>query len=202
MARTKELDFFRANKNWQRGMDWYRAQFDPKAEMVGETSPNYTAHPRHPGIAERMADVLRPDVKFIYVVRDPIERIRSQYVHYCAIGLLNHTLDEALLGNYHDGDMLHRSRYYYQLSQFTSFFPREQIHLITLDNLRRRRQETLSAAFKFIGVDPSFRSRRFNRLFHLGRHRRRLTKLGRRLSDSPAARASLCLPPRIRPRFK
>ena len=197
MAPEKELNFFVPEKNWPRGVDWYRSQFDAAALLVGETSPNYTAHPRFEAVP-RMAEVLPSDTKFIYVVRDPIERILSQYVHYYASGWENGSLEHALRqGEYRD-NFLQRSRYYHQLSQYTALFPREQIHLITRQDLLCRQQETLASAFAFVGADPSFSTVLFGRRLHRGRHRRRPTALGRRLAASALAKLGRGLPGGIR----
>src|SRR6266480_7909195 len=52
MSRPKELNFFLEERNWNRGVDWYRRHFDPDARVRGEASPNYTAYPHHLGVAE------------------------------------------------------------------------------------------------------------------------------------------------------
>lgn len=201
MAPEKELNFFYVEKNWSRGVAWYRSRFDMAAPLVGETSPNYTAHPRFASVPH-MAEVLPPDTKFIYVVRDPIERILSQYVHYYAGGLEHGSLEDALRqGDYRD-DFLQRSRYYHQLSQYTALFPREQIHLIIHQDLLHRQQETLASAFAFVGADPSFSTVLFARRLHMGRHRRRPTALGRRLAWSPLAKLGRGLPAGIRPQVE
>jgi hypothetical protein len=201
MARKKELDFFVREMNGSKGVEWYRSHFDVAARVVGETSPNYTAHPRLEPVP-RMAEVLRPETKFIYAVRDPIDRILSQYVHYYARGWEEGSLEDALHTGEFREDMLQRSRYYHQLSQYTARFPREQIHLITLEDLLHRRQETLAGAFAFLGVEPSFGTPLFRRRLHQGRHRRRLTPSGRRLAASPLAKAGRILPAGLRPQLE
>jgi len=201
MAPEKELNFFVAETNWSQGVEWYRSQFDTAARVAGETSPNYTAYPRYE-VVPRMSEVLPPDTKFIYVVRDPIERILSQYVHYYAEGWENGSLEDALHRGEFRENILERSRYYHQLSQYTARFPREQIHLITLEDLLHRRQETLAAAFTFVGADPSFSTVLFGRRLHRGRHRRRPTALGRRLAASPLAKLGRGLPAGIRPQVE
>ena len=80
MSKPKELNFFIEERNWPRGIDWYKAQFDADARVRGEASPNYTAFPQHQGVPERMASVV-PDAKLIYMVRDPLERIAAHWVH-------------------------------------------------------------------------------------------------------------------------
>src|ERR687894_2292944 len=47
MSRPKELNFFIEERNWPRGLDWYKSQFDGDARVRGEASPNYTAYPQH-----------------------------------------------------------------------------------------------------------------------------------------------------------
>jgi len=201
MARKKELNFFIPELSGSRGLEWYRSQFDRTARVVGETSPSYTAHPRYKPVP-RMAEVLRPDTKFIYVVRDPIERILSQYVHYYAAGFESGSLEDALHRGEFGENMVQRSCYCHQLSQYTACFPREQIHLILFEDLLQRRRETLAAAFAFLGVEPSFRTPLFRRRLHQGRHRRRLTTLGRRLTASPLAKGGHILPAGLRPQLE
>ena len=86
MSREKELNFFITERNWSKGVDWYRSQFVEKAEIYGESSPNYTDYIRFGGVPERMYSVV-PDARLIYILRDPIERIVSHYVHLCDMGL-------------------------------------------------------------------------------------------------------------------
>src|SRR5215218_3255372 len=68
MSRDKELDFLGGPgfPNWERGVDWYRAQFDADKSVRGESSPSYTAHPFVTGTAER-AHALVPGAKLIYL---------------------------------------------------------------------------------------------------------------------------------------
>jgi len=80
VSRPKELNFFIAERNWPRGVDWYRSHFDPNAKVRSEASPNYTAYPQHLEVPERMHSVL-PDAKLLYMVRDPLDRIAAHWVH-------------------------------------------------------------------------------------------------------------------------
>ena len=124
MSRPKELNFFIEERNWSRGEDWYRAYFDARARVRGESSPNYTAYPQHLGVPERMHSVI-PDAKLIYVVRDPLERIAAHWVHNYAKrrekGDLRATLTHA------NTSYVVRSQYHMQLQQFLAHYPLEQI---------------------------------------------------------------------------
>src|ERR671915_243608 len=50
MSKPKELNFFIEERNWPRGVEWYRGHFDPEARVRGEASPNYSAFPQHDGV--------------------------------------------------------------------------------------------------------------------------------------------------------
>ncbi len=67
MSRTKELNFFVADRNWTRGLSWYRSNFRARARVYGEASPSYTDYPLNPGVAERMAAV-NPGAHLVYIV--------------------------------------------------------------------------------------------------------------------------------------
>ena len=102
MSKTKELDFFVEEKMWGRGFDWYRDQFAgaDDAVAIGEASPSYTCFPHFGGVPERIASVM-PDVRMIYIVRDPIERMRSAYRHGLSAGIEKRPIGDACacLGN-------------------------------------------------------------------------------------------------------
>ena len=74
MSAVKEVNFFVLERTWDKGIDWYRAQFYGRYQVRGEASQNYTKrHEFEPGVAERIRSLL-PNVKLIYIVRDPVAR--------------------------------------------------------------------------------------------------------------------------------
>ena len=80
VSEPKELDFFIEPRYGKLGLDWYRRQFGSAAIAAGESSVNYTKCHKYPGVAARMHRHL-PDVRLIYMVRDPFDRIESHWVH-------------------------------------------------------------------------------------------------------------------------
>ena len=70
MSDPKELNFFIAERNYPRGIEWYSRHFDPAARCRGESSPNYTAYPQHLGVPERMAAAV-PDAKLEEFLKCP-----------------------------------------------------------------------------------------------------------------------------------
>jgi Sulfotransferase domain len=178
MSTPKELNFFIAERNWDRGVDWYARHFDPDARVRGESSPNYTAYPHHAGVPERMHSLI-PDARLIYLVRDPVERIAAHWVHNYA--KRREKGDVAATIMHPNTTYVIRSQYYMQLRQFLNRFPAERILVLDQQDLRHRRAETLRKAFSFLGVDPEFDDPGFVRERHRTGRKHRATKLGMRL---------------------
>jgi hypothetical protein len=156
MSNPKELKFFVERFNWNLGVAWYEEQFAPAAARpvppiaVGETSPDYARCTIHPGVPERIASVI-PDVRLIYIVRHPLERIRSAYQHAIAHGAESRPIDEAVQRSPHYVD---DTRYAMQVDRFLEVFDREQLLLVGNRALRDDRRATLRQVGAFIGVDP------------------------------------------------
>jgi len=178
VSRPKELNFFIGERNWPKGVDWYRSHFDPNAKVRSEASPNYTAYPQHLEVPERMHSVV-PDAKLLYMVRDPIDRIAAHWVHNYAKrrekGDLRTTLMHA------NTSYLTRSHYYAQLQRFLRLYPREQVIVIEQEELRNQRLETLRRVFEFVGVDSGFSHPGFAAQRHRTARKRRGTPITRML---------------------
>ena len=177
MSRHKELNFFIAERNWDHGSEWYRAQFDPRASVRGESSPNYTAYPHHAGVPERMHSLV-PDARLVYLVRDPIDRIAAHWVHNYA--KRREKGDIAATVMHPNTTYVLRSQYFMQLRQFLNHFPDNRILVLDQADLRNRRLETLRSVFSFVGVDPEFQDPGFTRERHRTGRKHRATKAGMR----------------------
>jgi hypothetical protein len=165
MPKVKELDFFTKELSWSRGWDWYRRQFSAAGagiQVVGEASTSYTKYPRYQGAPERIAHHL-PNARLIYLVRDPFERIRSHYQHNVAIGQEERPIDEALARNH---VYLDYSRYAAQIERYLEYFDRSQCLLVTSEDLRSRREETMRTVFKFLEVDTDLRIENLDEEFY------------------------------------
>jgi Sulfotransferase domain len=169
MSREKELNFF--STNWHRGLDWYERFFPRPAAVRGEASPRYTEFPLIRGVPERIAGVVG-DAKLIYLVRDPIERFVSHYTFDRAFGRWKQPFAETVerIDSTHFGV---KGRYWAQLEQYLEHFPAEQILVVDHQTLLGRRDETMRGIFRFLGVDESFTSPRFDDLHNRAPERRR-----------------------------
>ena len=180
MPPVKELDYFVEEKNWVRGWDWYEGQYrngQPGIRAYGEASTNYSKYPYFSGVPQRIAGAL-PDTKLIYLVRDPIERIRSMYVHLVHTGEEIRKFPQAMadLQNNHYVEL---SLYNFQLTQYLPFFSLEKVLVIASEDLRDRRRQTLIRVFQFLGVRDGFDTDAFDERVNMSTHRRKINVLGR-----------------------
>ena len=153
MPATKELDFFTRELTWNRGWDWYRKQFHQAGssfKAVGEASTSYTKFPRYQGVPERISSYL-PEVRLIYVVRNPLDRIRSHYQHNVAIGEERRPIDEAVLN---EPVYVDYSKYSMQVERYLEHFDESALLIITSENLREDRKRTVKRVLRFVGADP------------------------------------------------
>ncbi|RLF35719.1 MAG: sulfotransferase, partial [Thermoplasmata archaeon] len=72
-----EPHFF--SRNYEKGIEWYESLFEKhkKEKAVGEKSPSYFFDPKVPLRIKKHI----PDVKLIFIFRDPIKRAYSEYWH-------------------------------------------------------------------------------------------------------------------------
>ncbi len=160
MSKPKELNFFARELNWDLGLDWYASRFDGRFKVRGESSPHYTNLPRFEGVAERIRQHC-PDAKLLYMVRDPIKRILSHWVHATGAGYETRELVPTL--SQPDSSYIQRSMYWMQLQPYLERFDHAQIEIITQEELQSEREATMRKAFVFAGVDESFTSEQFDR---------------------------------------
>lgn len=187
MSRIKELNFFVEEENWSRGLEWYKSNFE-QAQIIGESSPNYTKYPFFKGVPERMHRII-PDAKLIYIVRDPIKRIVSHYIHRVADGLENRSFVDALADEWQTNHVISSSQYYRQLEQYLEYYDRDRILVIGLEDLARSRANTLRQVFRFLEVDPDFQHENFSQVLHSSDTKlKALTPLGARLSNLPGGK--------------
>ena len=191
VSRPKELNFFIAERNWPKGVDWYRSHFDPNAKVRSEASPNYTAYPQHLDVPERMHSIV-PDAKLLYMVRDPIDRIAAHWVHNYAKRREKGDLRTTLL--HPNTSYLARSHYYAQLQRFLRLYPRERVVVIEQEELRNRRLETLRRIFDFAGVDPDFSHPGFAAQRHRTSRKRRGNPITHLLQRIDRRRGSVSAP--------
>jgi hypothetical protein len=191
MSDPKELRFFVERGNWHRGVGWYEGCFPVDAPIRGEASPWYTAHPIHRGVPERIASLL-PDVKLVYLVRDPIERLLSHYAMERRLGWARRPLHEAL-GDLGASRFVAPSRYWTQLEQYLHHFTPGQMLVVDQHDLLHERAAALRRVFAFLEVDEDFTSPAFTAVHSARptrRRRRPAAVVARRVTQAVGERRS------------
>lgn len=144
----KEVPVFALDELYDRGMDWYLKEFFAKArddQLWGTVSPQYMINPKVP---ERMHSYC-PDAKLIALLRDPIDRARSQYkMNVRAFGE-RRPLEQAL-------DEQYSTCGYYGkvLSDYLRLFPRENLLVVYSKDFDIDPMAVAARICRFLGVDP------------------------------------------------
>jgi hypothetical protein len=172
MAGIKEPCFFtqeRIESTFSNGMDWYKNLFSgcSDAKAVGEASTVYM-------IREDSATLIHqflPDVRLIFLLRDPVERLYSQYWS-------QQLLEGIRLGNFPDmlkerhpfiEEILYNSRYDHHLNRFFKFFDQDQISVLLFDDLKNSPGPLLREIYATVGVDSNFTPPNIGNLYNPAR---------------------------------
>jgi hypothetical protein len=187
----KELDFFIADRYDRLGIDWYAQQFldPPGASVAGESSVNYTKRHEFPGVAERMHRHL-PDVKLIYVLRDPIDRIESHWIHAVDEGSWRGDFSSAIR-DLESSVMVQTSRYWSQLGEYLRYYDPAQIRVLSYEALSNDPGGVVRDVLEFVGLDPDFEHPLIGRRIHRSSRKMRPNRFGLLFWDDRVRRRKL-----------
>ena len=134
------------------GLAAYRRKFAscPPGVMAGDASTAYAKRPTYEGVAERARKLLGPDVKIIYMTRDPIRRIVSQYHHLWGLELEQRPLNEAVV---EDESYIAYSRYDWQLAPWREAFGDENVLVVKFEEFLANRSGEFARICQFLGVE-------------------------------------------------
>lgn len=177
----KEVGFF--GYRYRNGFDWYRAQF-PLAlpggsPVTGEASTSYLFHPAVPA---RVARHL-PEVRLVALLRDPVERAHSHYLHTKRSGREPLSFEDAL--EHEEERLAHiwphlddpgyaipkglglysykaRGRYWEQLERWYGAFDRSRLLVLRSEDMFDDPAGTYARVLAFLGLRP-WQPERFKR---------------------------------------
>jgi hypothetical protein len=156
MSRLKEPGYFVEELNLDRGEAWYLDLFAGAdgARVIGESTTDYTKYPKYRGVAERIAR-FNPEARFIYLMRDPVERTISHYWHAVRhrLRLERRELLTAIRDEPHYRDVSH---YAMQLEPYLSLFGRDRILAVTFEEMNTRPGSFIASVLQWLGVDSGF----------------------------------------------
>ena len=151
------------HKNFRTNINSYRQLFHPKSDAIaiGESSPSYLYIPK---AASRIAYYI-PDVKLILILRDPIERAYSNFLHHVrdrveacnsfaeAVEAEQWRIQNDWWWGFH---YIHVGLYFEQLLRYSNFFSLNQIQIFLYEDLVSDAAKIVQILYQFLGVDDSF----------------------------------------------
>ena len=171
--------------NYWRGESWYRSYFPSRLargrverrtghrSMVGDSSPYYLFHPAAP--ARIHATI--PQVPMIAVLREPVSRAYSNYWDRVAVGaedlpsfeaaidaeperlagVLDADLEDPRAYDFHHDNhtYLARGRYAEQLRRYYELFSRDQLLVLTQDEMYGDRAAAFARIQAHLGLQPA-----------------------------------------------
>lgn len=149
-CRTKEPDFFADPDRARAGLDAYAAlwSLDPDRHRVAlEASTSYTMRPAVEGVPGRVAALAGPEPRFLYLLRDPIDRVASHLSHLATRrGGADRVGEDDFLA------AIHVSRYAAQLEPWAALWPRERFLLLRHEALVADPGAVTARALRFLDL--------------------------------------------------
>lgn len=170
-ALRKEVEFW--SWKYRRGHDWYFAQFPPLPTngtfLTGEACPGYLDFYV---TAERIQQFL-PSVKFIVLLRNPVDRAISHYHHWVRRQQETLPLSEAISAKRREleeqgspwdlpSNYIARGIYVDFFKHWFSIFPREQFLIIKSEYFYENPGQSLDHVYEFFGL-PTYQLSRYKK---------------------------------------
>ena len=149
LPQLKEPNFFSNDEQYSLGIEWYSALFKEAdaSDILGEASTHYTKLPTYPKTISRMRNWLN-EPRLIYVMRDPVDRLVSQYIHQWSQGEIQCGLEEAIIRHPSSSPTAVMRSSFSPLSKLTD---KKSILPVFFDRLVAEPQSELERVCKFIG---------------------------------------------------
>lgn len=157
----EELHFY--DRDWDKGINWYKSHFDYTKKMVGEKNPNIIYLDQTYPMIQKM----NPYVKMILFLRNPIDRAYSAWhmFNYKYTDNDNRrTFEEACnfeltyrineptnlrISNYH---LLQRGLYFKQIRKLLKYFSRDNILIVISENIIKNMSIEYNKIYNFLGL--------------------------------------------------
>lgn len=155
-------------KDQKKYLEWYRSFFRGAGEgqIIGEKATTYISSRRAP---RRIASLL-PDVKLIFMLRDPTHRAYSHYWHAFRNGGITSSFENTL--QYYRDSILQRGCYKDHIERFFQYFSRDQMKFIIFEDFINNTQRTTDNVCDFIGLVDSVDVRKLSTHENRGVHPR------------------------------
>lgn len=158
-ATVKEVHYF--DKYSDKGRKWYESHYAKAGDAVYrlDSTPEYMTRPE---IALQIKDLIGKDVKFIFMLRNPVDRLYSTYTCFAAgdksPSFDNYTRKQNDTGEWvstinADNFSIRRGMYHKLITQFTELFSAENLYYVIFEDFIKNPAETLADIFVFLGLE-------------------------------------------------
>ncbi len=149
----KEPAFFNRYPDWRERLDDYHRlyQFQP-GRRTGEASTMYSFLPEFKETSDRIRDY-NPEMRIIYLMRDPVERIVSHYAHRYVRGRVAGRVGGQVL---QDPTYVNRSRYHWQVSPYLRCFGKDQVRLLIFEEFLKEPAAGMASVCDFLDLKFDF----------------------------------------------
>jgi len=150
------------NPKYEWGINWYKKQFNSSSEsLIGEFTPTYL----YDSFAPKRIKKHFPRVKIICVLRNPVDRVFSQYLHDQRMGVIKNISFEEALEKY--DNYIIKGLYSKHLKNYFDLFPRKNILIILLDDIKKNPGAVTKITYQFLDLKninfiPSIANRKIN----------------------------------------
>lgn len=182
----KEPNFFCKMDYEQRWHEYENLFADSgSATVLGEGSTFYTTVESEQAVRERVKRHY-PDIKLIFIARDPINRIESSFREFHHSGPrfgFDTPFDiEQTLQRF--PEIISDTLYWSRLNNYRQYFPEQNIHTLFLEDLKSRTRLELEKCFRFLGVDPAVEISQQSRQLNAGSSKLYDSRLLRRIRNN------------------
>ena len=150
----KEVHFWNAQQHL--GLQWYEQLFTGDASKIrGEITPAYGFLPLE---TIRKIHTLYPDIRLIYLIRNPMHRAWSSAL--MALGRaemqINEASDQWFIDHFNSQGSLKRGDYESCLRNWRQIYPSEQLLILNFDQIKQNPRALLTQCSQYLGIDESF----------------------------------------------
>ena len=158
MVDCDEPHFFSRDEVFDRGWAWYESLYANAGHkpFIGEGSNSYTMKEVYPNTIDRILEVI-PELKLIYAVRDPLERIESLWLQLRSHGGEEVHYDFNTAMEVNRDWLVDSSNYWQQIQPFREKFGDENVHIIFYEDLKANAENVMTGCFQHIGADPTMK---------------------------------------------
>ena len=158
MTTPKEPNFFSDDDQYEKGLKWYQGLFSeaPENSLLGEASTHYTKLPTYPETLNRLHEYA-PDLRLVYIMRHPLDRLVSHYIHEWSMGVIKSDINEAVKEH---PELVSYGQYAMQLEPYFERYGADAILPVFFDRLLSEPQKQLERICRHIGYagSPVWRS--------------------------------------------